>query len=56
MQSLMRVRAKNGMDKANWHDKSRFNTQKSKVKKNVKVINKVKQTTLDARLAEYLSG
>jgi hypothetical protein len=42
LDSLMRVRAKNAQDHNKWQDKTRFGHQKSKVKKAVKVEERVK--------------
>lgn len=50
LESYMRVRAKSGHDKALWHDKKRLSAMKScksKVAKNVKVVNKVNRSHLD---------
>lgn len=55
-ESLKRVRESTARNTAKWNDKSRFSTTSSKVKKDVKVQEKVKTANLQAKIADYLHG
>lgn len=56
LDSLMRARAKHAQNVRKWQDTSRFSKVTSKVKKEVKVDEEVKQKGIEAKIAQYKAG
>ena len=56
LDSLMRVRAKDAQNQQKRQDKARFGKVGSKVKKDVKVEERVKRQTIKAKIADFMGG